>query len=214
MAMQSEAISGSANTGSAELSWTRSIPIVNNRYMLIHWGWACLLFGGIFTVVFAAGAAAFAPGTSYSLDTLVRIYVVLLLVISGAILGLGLFGALSVGNKLTAHFTLNAQGAKSDYGDYSQQISSLARLFGEKGSNASSTAGTAEMMLLQSGYYEWKDIRGATFDAQRSVITLHRGWHRKLLLFATAENYQQVSALVQSHVTPRPAAAPRPTPAA
>jgi hypothetical protein len=207
MAMRSEADSNATE----DLRWTQTMPLVNNRYVLMHWGWACLFCVSIFTVVFVAGAAVFAPGTSYSLDTLVRVYVVLSFVISAAVLGLGLFGALSVANKLTAEFTLNAQGAKSDYGDYSRQIYSLARFFGEKGANATSTAGTAEMMLLQSSYYDWKDVRSADYDAKRYVITLHRGWHRKLLLFATSENYQQVSAFVQRHATPRPAAALRPT---
>jgi hypothetical protein len=54
----------------AKPAWARDIPIVNNRYVWIHWGWACLLFVGIFTVVFAASSAVFAPGAGYTVDTL------------------------------------------------------------------------------------------------------------------------------------------------
>lgn len=185
---------------SEELAWTRNIPIVSNRYVWIHWGWASLLFVGIFTVLFAIGAAVFAPGTSYTLDTLIRIYVVLAILIAGAVIGTGLFGALSVTNKLTSTFTLNVEGARSEVASYSGEVRGLATLFGEKGGDATATAWSVGALLPESGAYEWKDIRSADYDERRHVVTLHRGWHRRLRLYATPENYEEVAAFVRGHV--------------
>jgi len=193
------------------LAWTRDIPIVNNRHVWIHWGWAVLLFVGLFSVAFGAGAALLVPDSDLSAGTVVRIYLVLVIVVVGFIIGMGLFGALSMLNKVTSNFTLDAVGARSEVELYSGKVVSLAWRFGEKRGEATGTAAGVGMLLPESGYYEWKDIRGADYDSRRCVVTLRRGWHRQLHLYTTPENYEEVAAFVHGHVDRPATGAPRET---
>src|SRR3990172_8947855 len=93
------------------LTWSHRIPILNNRYVWVRWGWAALAFGLGFSIVLGTPLVVVFAGANGGVAFALKVYVAIVLIAGLAVVGLGLFAAVVVANGVTSRFSLSPQRA-------------------------------------------------------------------------------------------------------
>ena len=75
------------------LAWSHRIPIVNNRYVWIRWGWAAVAFAVGFALVLGTPLVVAFGSTSGGMGFAVRLYVAIAIIAGLVVIGCGLFAA-------------------------------------------------------------------------------------------------------------------------
>lgn len=183
------------------LTWSYSIPILNNRYVWVRWGWTALAFGAGFAALLGTLLVVMFASGNGGVMFAMKVYVVIALIAALAVLALGLFAALAVGNGVTSRFTLSSQGAVATTTEnVSDSVESAALLLGGSFKRARDISTTASLLLPSSGEAKWKDVRRAEFDERRHVITLRRRWHHPLRIHVPPERFSEAAAFVRDQV--------------
>jgi len=185
------------------LTWSYSIPILNNRYVWIRWGWAALAFGvGFAAVLGTLLVVMFASGNGGVMFA-VKVYAAIALIAGLGVVGCGIFAALAVANGVTTRFTLSSQGAVATTSEsVEDSVESAALLLGGSFKRARDISTAASLLLPSSGEAKWKDVRRAEFDERRHVITLRRRWHHPLRLYVPPERFSEAAAFARDQVPP------------
>jgi hypothetical protein len=185
------------------LAWSYRIPILNNRYVWIRWGWAALAFGAGSAAVLGTLLVVMFAGGNGGVTFAVKVYAAIALIAGLGVVALGLFAALAVANGLTTRFTLSAQGAAATTSESAPgDVENAALLLGGSFKGARDISAAASLLLPPSGETKWKDVRRAEFDERRHVITLRRRWHHPLRLYVPPERFSEAAAFARDHVAP------------
>ena len=197
---------GTSPDPAGALAWSYDIPVLNNRYVWVRWGWAALLSGTAFAVLLGTPLVVMFAAGNGGVTFAVKVYAVIALVAGLGAVGLGLFAALTVANSVTTRFALNPQSAVATTSeDPSAAVESAASLLAS--AQLRNVSAAAALLLPASGEAKWKDVRRAEFDERRNVITLRRRWHHPLRIYAPPETYGDAASFVREHA---PATALRP----
>lgn len=192
------------------IAWSYRIPILNNRYTWIRWGWAAFWFGLPFAALLTTILVLIVGEASTDGVVLAtKLFVAIALVCAAIVIGLGIIAALLSGNRVASRATLTPEGCtltvKSE--GVVDAMESVAGAF--TGYDSARSTGNAMTLLLPGdGDTRWDKVRGVTVDPKRRVITLHRRWHNPLRLYVPADQFDAVATYVQRHVPPA-AATPR-----
>ena len=183
------------------LAWRHRIPILNNRYVWVRWGWAAFAFGGGFAAVLGTLLVVMFAGANGGVAFAVKVYAVIALIAGLGVVGLGLFAALAVANGVTTRFTLSSQGAAATTSESaSDSVESAVSFLGGSSQRVRDITAAASLLLPSSGEAKWKDVRRAEFDERRHVITLRRRWHHPLRLYLPPERFSEAAAFARDQV--------------
>ncbi len=180
--------------------WNRRVPIINNRYAWIRWGWAALYFGVSFAAVLGTLIVVMFASTSGGVGFAIRVYLAIGLVSGAVVIGAGFLSALGAGNGLAMAFAVGTEGAAArTSGKEMEGIENASWLFSGSARDAQQNAQVAALLLPPEGEAQWKDVRRVQFDAAHGVITLRRRWRHPLRLYVPADRWSEVAAYVRSH---------------
>ncbi|MBI2913547.1 MAG: hypothetical protein HYY03_06470 [Chloroflexi bacterium] len=185
------------------LAWSYRIPILNNRYVWVRWGWAALAFGLGFAIALGTPLVVFFAGANGGVGFALKVYAAIALTAGLGVVGLGLFAALAVANGVTTRFTLSSQGAAATTSESaSESVENAALFWGGSSPQVRNLVAAASLLLPSSGEAKWEDVRRAQFDERRHVITLRRRWHHPLRLYVPPERFSEAAAFARDHVAP------------
>lgn len=192
------------------IAWSRAVPIINNRYLWIRWGWAALYFGAGFAVLLGTPLVVLYAEGNGGAGFAIKLFLVLGLVAAAVVIGAALFAAVSVGNRLMMAFVLSpVSAAARTSGKELEGVESAALLFAPGSRDARNSAQAAALLLPPEGEAKWKDVRRVQFDAPRCVITLRRRWRHPLRLYVVPGRWTEAEAFVREHASPAAVAGKR-----
>lgn len=184
------------------LAWNYRVPIINNRYAWVRWGWAALAFGGGFAAVLGTLIVVMFAANNGGVGFAIKVYLAIGLISGAVVIGAGFLSALGVGNDLAMAFALSPEGAMARVSEEEMEsIENAASFFAGRTADAQQNAQIAALLLPPDGDAKWKDVRRVQFDEARRVITLRRRWHNPLRLYVPAERWDSAAAYVRSHTT-------------
>ncbi len=184
------------------LAWNYRVPIINNRYAWVRWGWAALAFGGGFAAVLGTLLVVMFAANNGGVGFAIKVYLAIGLISGAVVIGAGFLSALGVGNDLAMAFALSPEGAMARVSEEEMEsIENAASFFAGRTADAQQNAQIAALLLPPDGDAKWKDVRRVQFDSTRRVISLRRKWHNPLRLYVPPERWDGVAAYVRSHTT-------------
>lgn len=189
------------------MAWAYRIPILNNRYTWIRWGWAALWFGLGFALALGI-PLAIAFGSTEPAD--VRAIAYLVVGTFGAValivLGMGAWAAIVAGNHVGAVFVLAPEGVSVRTRDEGllERAEDIALVFGSSFAEARRGAAGLEAMLPGDSSAGWAKVRSVDFNSATSVITLHRRWHNPVRIYVPRDRFAEASAYVRIHAARAP----------
>lgn len=187
---------------SGGLAWNYRVPIINNRYAWVRWGWAALAFGGGFAAVLGTLIVVMFAANNGGVGFAIKVYLAIGLISGAVVIGAGFLSALGAGNDLAMAFALGPEGAMARVSEEEMEsIENAGSFFAGRTADAHQNAQIAALLLPPDGDAKWKDVRRAQFDDARRVITLRRRWHNPLRLYVPAERWDCIAAYVRSHTT-------------
>jgi len=184
------------------MAWAYRIPILNNRYSWIRWGWAALWFGLGFALALGVPlTVAFGSTDPDDLRGIAMLFGGTFVAVVLIVLGMGIWAGLVSGNHVEAAFVLEAEGLSVHTRDegFLERAEQISLVLGSSFTEASRTAGGFEAMLPGDVSARWAQVRSADFDEGTSVITLHRRWHNPIRVYVPRERFAEASAYVRSH---------------
>ncbi len=180
------------------LAWSYRIPILNNRYVWVRWGWAALAFGAGFAIVLGTPLVVLFADGNGGVGFAVKVYAAIGLISALAVVGLGLFAAVAVANGVSARFSLSPQGAVATTSESaSESVENAASFWGGSSPQVHNLVAAASLLLPSSGEAKWKDVRRAEFDERRHVITLRRRWPYSLRIYVPPERFSEAATFVR-----------------
>lgn len=178
------------------LDWTVAVPLWTNPLLMgtaaTAIAWAVVGFAGLLSVVFLIQGEAEALGALWILFGAVGF---------GLFILLTLVMALVLGNRMTYRFTIDAEGIRMAMVDPRAQASNrlaigLGLLMGRpQAMGAGLIAASQEVQCLR-----WRGAFRAQCFPHRQVVILRNRWRRLLVVYATAENYDAVSARIAGEI--------------
>lgn len=184
------------------MAWAYRIPILNNRYTWIRWGWAAFWFGiGFALAIGVPLTIAFGSTDSSDVRQMVLLFAGTFIVVVLVVLGMGAWAAIVSGNHVGAVFALEPDGlhVRTHNDGFLGRAEQISLVLGSSFSEARRTAGGFEAMLPGDVTARWAQVRSADFNERTSVITLHRRWHNPARIYVPRERFSEASAYVRSH---------------
>ena len=183
------------------LGWSYRIPIVNNRFVWIRWGWAAVAFGAGFALVLGTPLVVAFSSTSGGVAFAVKLYAAIALLAAAVVIACALYAALGVSNAVTTRFALRPHGAVATTSEgASNNVEQAVLAIGGSFAQTRNLSAAASLLLPSSWEAAWKDVRRAEFDESRHVITLRRRWHHPVRLYVPPERFDDAAAFVRAHV--------------
>jgi len=107
------------------------------------------------------------------------------------------------GNRMRVRFTVDEAGALWETVDKRAITGNRLALLGAALARSPQAAGAATLAAArQRESVRWEDVAEAEYDRRRRMITLRNSWRPIMLLVGTAENYDELAAVVRSRVVP------------
>lgn len=189
------------------MAWSYRIPILNNRYTWIRWGWAALWFGLGFA--FALGiplTIAFGSTDPGDVRQIVLLFAGTFVLVVLIVLGMGVWAGIVSGNHVAAAFVLDPDGisVRTRSESFLERAEQISLVLGSSYSGARRSAGGFEAMLPGDVSARWQQVRSADFNEGTSAITLHRRWHNPIRIYVPRERFAEASAYVRSHAERTP----------
>ena len=182
------------------MAWDYRIPVVNNRYTWIRWGWVAVALAAVFVIPIGILAVMYG-GSNGGAFFAVKLCAIVGIIAGATVVGLGLFSALGVSNDMMTRFALSPEGVVGRISKVEQaSIQGAAWFLTTNAQTAQRNAQIAELLLPTGGDAKWKDVRRVQFDEPRHVITLRRRWHNPLRIYAPAARFGAASTFVREHV--------------
>ena len=184
------------------MAWDYRIPLLDNRYTWIQWGWTALIAAvatsaSLATLVVVASGSGPSEGMGY----LLKVYVAAGLIAGATIIGYGLFAALGVGFGITIRFGLGPEGVLGVVTKKSAaSLDSTAWMLTGNARTAQRNQQISALLLPSGCDAKWKDVRRAGLDEARHVITLRRRWHLAVRVYVPAKRFGEAAAFVRSHL--------------
>jgi hypothetical protein len=195
------------------MAWSYRIPLLNNKFTWIRWGWTAFWSGlGLSLPLTALILAMFGEFSGDGAVFALKLFLVIAAIPAGTVLVVGLFAALISGNGIASRTTLTPQGCVVSIKEegVTGAVENVAFLLGSKYQSAREAGGAAAILLPNEGDTEWGKVAKVEFDPRRRVITLRRRWHNPLRLYAPGERFPEAVRYVREHVPASAIPTPRP----
>lgn len=184
------------NSGSHEIEWEISVPLLNNRLMVGALvkvlGLSVLLLGGLLSLIFAS---------QNNWDLIPQMFLMMALVGAGLILlGLVVMGVI-FGNRMRCRYSVSDEGIRFEAIDKTLRATNrlaviVGLLLGRPQAVGAGLIGQSQEIQNMN----WRGNFRAQYEPDAHVVTLRNGWRRLMIIYCTAENYAEVAARVQAYL--------------